>query len=168
MGGRSGGETHDELTTLIIDILLQGRLGQALDEKGAGNPRTNLIIHHGVANVVDQTAKVIHVLGAVEEPRDLASPFQWNEVLKNTIQFPTRLWTSDRAFDSEGVGYRLRISLLSSSLTSPLGIGTLNDSASPSTRDINDSIVWRHSTVFWDRYKYHGRQDLKEMDRTSQ
>ena len=50
-------------------------------------------------------------------------------------------------------GYPLRVALLPSSLTSPVGTGALSDCASPSTRGINDSIVWRQAIVFWDGCK---------------
>ena len=46
--------------------------------------------------------------------------------------------------------YRSRTFLLSSSLTSPSGTGAPSDCANPSTRGINDSIVWRHLIVCWD------------------
>ena len=66
------------------------------------------------------------------------------------------------------MGYRLRMSLLSSSLSSPSGTGALSDSASFSTRGINDSIVWRHATVCWDNCKHHGRGSSEEVYHTSQ
>jgi hypothetical protein len=78
----------------------------------------------------------------------------------HTRQTNSRHW---RACD-----YRLRIALLSSSLTSPLGTGALSDRASPSTRGINDSIVLRHATVCWDGRKRHGWCGIGEMDSTSQ
>ena len=56
---------------------------------------TNLIIHHGVTDVLDQAAELIRIIGTVQEPRDLASLFQWDKVLKNIIQFPSRSCTSD-------------------------------------------------------------------------
>ena len=59
------------------------------------NLETHLIIHHGVANVLDQATEVIHIAGAVEEPCDLASLFQWGQVLKNLIEFPSKDCTSD-------------------------------------------------------------------------
>ena len=45
------------------------------------------------------------------------------------------------------VNYLSRAFLLSFSLNSPAGTGSLNDCASPSIRGINDSIVWRHAVV---------------------
>ena len=67
-----------------------------------------------------------------------------------------------------GWRYRLREARLSSSLTSPSGAGALSVSASPSIRGINDSIVWRHAIVCWDSCEFHGRGNVKEVERTSQ
>ena len=64
---------------------------QMSGEAGDGNPSTNLIIHYGSANILDQTVKFVHILGAIQESGDLASLFQWSEFLKNIIQFPSRL-----------------------------------------------------------------------------
>ena len=105
------------------------------------NPRTNLIVHHGIADVLSQAAELVRILGVVQDPRDPASVFQWGQVLKNTIQFPNKLPRSDWALTLERVDYRLRAVLLSTSFTSPSGTGALRDSASPSTRGINDSMV---------------------------
>jgi len=58
------------------------------------NLRTDLIVHHSVTDVLDQAAKFIHICGAVEKPCDLASPFQWDEVLKDIIEFPNKLCMS--------------------------------------------------------------------------
>jgi hypothetical protein len=52
--------------------------------------RTNLIIHHGVADIFDQAVKFIHILGAVEKPRDPASLFQWGEVPNDVIKFAAK------------------------------------------------------------------------------
>ena len=55
----------------------------------------NLIVHHGVADVLDQAAEIVHIPDAVQEPCDLASSFQWGEFLKNVIQFPSEWCTLD-------------------------------------------------------------------------
>ena len=57
--------------------------------------KTNLVIHHGITDIIGQAAKLVHVLGAVQEPRDLASLFQWDEIFKNFIQFPSGSHVSD-------------------------------------------------------------------------
>ena len=54
---------------------------------GVRNPRTNLIIHQSIADILNQAAECIHILGAVQEACDLASLFQWNEDSENIIQF---------------------------------------------------------------------------------
>ena len=56
---------------------------------------TNLIVHYGAADVLDQTAKPIHILGAIQEPRRLGSLFQWDEGSENIIQFPDKSYTSE-------------------------------------------------------------------------
>jgi len=89
-----GNITHDEPTTLVVDIFLQGRLTQRLGKMGVRDLRTDLIVHHGVADVLGQAAKFIHVCGAVEEPCDLASLFQWDEDLEDIVEFPSKLCTS--------------------------------------------------------------------------
>jgi hypothetical protein len=52
---------------------------------GASTLSTNLIIYHGIADILSQAAKRIHILGAVQKPRDLASLCQWDEVLENIV-----------------------------------------------------------------------------------
>ena len=54
------------------------------------NVGANLIIHHGIADVLDQAAELVHILGTIQEPRDLPSLFQWDELLKNLFQFPSK------------------------------------------------------------------------------
>jgi hypothetical protein len=76
---------------------------------------------------------------------------------RQTDSRPWRVW-----------GYRLRVMRLSSSLISPSGAGVLSDSASPSTRGINDSIVRRHAIVCWEICERHGWGGMREVDRTSQ
>ena len=108
---------------------------------------TNLIIHHSVADVFGQASKRIHVIGAVQEPCDLASLFQWGEVSENFIQFPNNHVRQTDPLLRKERGYRLRSFLLASSLTSPSGTGALSDCASPSTRGTNDFIVLWHAIV---------------------
>ena len=55
---------------------------------GSSILRVNLIVHHGIADILGQVIKLIHIIGAVQEPCDLASLFQWDELLENIIQFP--------------------------------------------------------------------------------
>jgi len=58
--------------------------------------RTNLVIHHGVTDILDQAAKFVHILGAVQEPCDFASLCKWVDLLKNIVQFPSKSHTSDQ------------------------------------------------------------------------
>lgn len=83
-------KTYDESTTLVVYILLQRRLEQKLGKLGASTSRTNLIIYHGVTNILGEAAELFHVFGTVQEPCDLASLFQWGKLLKNIIQFSSK------------------------------------------------------------------------------
>ena len=38
--------------------------------------------------VLDQAHKLIRILGAIWEPRDLAPPFQQGEFLRDIVKFP--------------------------------------------------------------------------------
>lgn len=67
---------------------------QASDEAGASTLRTNLIIHQGVADILSQVTKPIHILDAIQEPRDLTPLFQRDEILENIAQFPSEVCTS--------------------------------------------------------------------------
>jgi len=78
---------------LVVDILLQRRLTQALGELGANTMKANLIVHHGVADILNQAAKRIHILGALQETSDLASLCHRGEVLKDFIQFSSKSYT---------------------------------------------------------------------------
>ena len=57
---------------------------------------TNLILHHGVAYVLGQVAKLLCVRSVVQEPCDPASLLQLDEVRENTIQFPNNICMSDK------------------------------------------------------------------------
>ena len=66
--------------------------------------KTNQIVHQGIADVLCWATKLVRILGAIQEPRDLPSLFQWDEFLKNTVKFPTRplasqwVWTLERGW----------------------------------------------------------------------
>jgi hypothetical protein len=66
-----------------------------------GAPRTNLIIHQRIADILDQATKPAHILGAVQESRDPPLFFKRDEVLENLIQFPSNPYTSDRLLTLE-------------------------------------------------------------------
>ena len=71
---------------------------------GASALRTDLIIHHSITDILGQTTKLIHILSAIQELRDLASLFQRDEVLENPIQVPTKLYASDQPLTLESMG----------------------------------------------------------------
>jgi len=73
---RLGNGTHDELTALVVDTPLQRHLTQISGKVGAGTLRTNLIVHYGIVDILDQAPKLIHILGAFQEPYDFASLLQ--------------------------------------------------------------------------------------------
>ena len=52
---------------------------------GSTTPRTNIVTHHGVMDVLHQGGGPIRVLRAVQKPCDHASSFQWNVVLESTV-----------------------------------------------------------------------------------
>ena len=64
---------------------------------------TNLIVRHSATDVLDQNAKLIHIFGAIQEPRRLGSLFKWDEVSENIIQFPYKSYTSDWPLVMESV-----------------------------------------------------------------
>ena len=68
---------------------------EKLGRMGEKTLMTNLIVHHGTTYVLDQNAKPIRIFSAIQEPRRLASLFQWDEVSENIIQFSDKLYTSD-------------------------------------------------------------------------
>ena len=53
--------------------------------------RADLIIHHGITDILGHAAELIYILGAVQEPSDLASLPQRDQVSENIIQFPNKL-----------------------------------------------------------------------------
>ena len=64
---------------------------------------TNLILHHGVTDIFNHAAKLLHILCVVEEPCDLASLCQRHEVLKNIIQLAIKKRISGRLWGLESV-----------------------------------------------------------------
>ena len=86
------------------------------------------------------------MLDIVEETRDFASLCQRLQIDESLVQFPRDL-TSGSNVNLNLENYRRSIFLLSISSTSSSGAGELRDSASPSTRGINDSIISRFTIV---------------------
>ena len=81
--GRLDSGTHGELTACRRYLVATS--DTAVRRGGSEHLGTNLIPHHGVANILDQTVKPIHILGGVRvrKPFNAASPFQLDEVLEN-------------------------------------------------------------------------------------
>ena len=57
---------------------------------GVSALRTKMIIHHGITDIISQATKLLHILSTVQELCDLPTLFQWNELLMNLIQCPSR------------------------------------------------------------------------------
>jgi hypothetical protein len=143
-------KTHDKATTVLINLLLQRRLTEMLGNVGASALRTNLIIHHGIADILDQSAKLIHVFGAVQEPCDLASLFQWGEGLENFVRFTSPLCKSDQLPPFENV-VTVREPLSSRPpfcRSQEPACRAIWPALRPSTRGINNFIVSRQAIVF--------------------
>ena len=60
---------------------------------------TNLIFHHGIANVFDQTGQFIRILDVVEKSLNLPLLCQWFEFLENFFEFPKDPCLSDSDLD---------------------------------------------------------------------
>ena len=71
---------------------------------GASALRTDLIVQHSVADILGQVTKLIHISSTIQEPCDLASLFQRDEVPENPIQVPTKSCASDRPLTLKSVG----------------------------------------------------------------
>jgi hypothetical protein len=48
----------------------------------------NLIVHHGITNIFDQTTQFIRILDVVEKAPNLPLIRQWLEFPENIFQFP--------------------------------------------------------------------------------
>ena len=56
---------------------------------------TNLIVHHGIANIFNQATQFIRVLDVVEEALNLPLLCQWLKLSSNAFQFPNNPRLSD-------------------------------------------------------------------------
>ena len=111
-------------------------------------PCTNLIIHHGVTNIVGQTGQCLRILNVVEKTRDFSAFCQRFQVSEGLFQFP-RNCASGSILTSIKADYFMSFCLLFISLTSPSGAGVPSDSARPSTRGTKDSIDSRFAIACW-------------------
>jgi hypothetical protein len=60
---------------------------------------TNLIIHHGIADIFNQTTKDICILDVVQETFHPRLFFQWLEFSEDYFQFPNNPFPSDSALN---------------------------------------------------------------------
>ena len=95
-----GNETHNEPTVLVVDVLLQQGLWQRSVKVGVRSHRTNLILDHGVANVVNQATELIRILGVVEETLELALDSKWLEFSGDFFQFANDPCSSESVHDT--------------------------------------------------------------------
>ena len=65
---------------------------------------TNLVFHHRIANVFDQTAQFIRILDIVEKSLDLPLLCQRLEFLENLFKLPKDLCSSEQELDLRGFG----------------------------------------------------------------
>ena len=56
---------------------------------------TNLVVLHGIADILDYSTKLIRILYAVQELRNFASLCEGGKVPENIIQFPSNLRVSE-------------------------------------------------------------------------
>ena len=54
---------------------------------GPSTLKTNLIIHHGIADIFCQDTEHIDILGAIQESCDLPTCCQWDQVTEDDLQF---------------------------------------------------------------------------------
>lgn len=81
--------THNETTIHVVYVLLQRCLAQTLAKVGVRRQRTNLILDHRVANVVDKATEPLRVLDVVDETLDHSLINQFLESYSNPFQFPS-------------------------------------------------------------------------------
>ena len=55
----------------------------------------NLILHHRIPNILDQTTKFTRILSIGEKPFNSPLCFQWAEVSEDILEFPINPRTSD-------------------------------------------------------------------------
>jgi len=76
---------HNESTALVVDILSKRSLTKTLGKAGTSIQGTNLIVHHGITDILCQACKPIHILHAILESRDLSPFCQWDKVPENIV-----------------------------------------------------------------------------------
>jgi len=52
-------------------------------------PITNLIVHHSITDIINQTPKFIGILDIVKESLNIPLLHQWIEFLEDVFQFPS-------------------------------------------------------------------------------
>ena len=77
---------------------------------------TNLVFHHGIANVLDQTVQFTRILDVVEKTFNLPLICQWLEFSESFFEFPKDPCFSDLDLDLRD--FRLTV-LISSSFLAP-------------------------------------------------
>ena len=86
--------------------------------------------------------------------------------MEDLVQFPSHSGMLGQLLRSVSMDYLLKFALLS--FSSPSEARVLSDSTSPSTRGINDSIVFRQAIVCWENHEYTGKCGMSGMGHTSQ
>ena len=65
---------------------------------------TNLVFHHRIANVFDQTTQFFRILDVVEKSLNIPLLCQWLELLENFFELPKDPCLSDSDLDLRGFG----------------------------------------------------------------
>jgi hypothetical protein len=84
-----------------------------MDVRHEGNEfvlATDLIAHHGIANVFNQTAKCILILNVVEETPNIPLLYQWPKFSENIFQFPDSPCLSDLSLNCRECGLTVPVS----------------------------------------------------------
>ena len=103
----------------------------------------NLILHHRIANTLNQAAELSRVLGVAKQSLDISLPLQRGQASKNLLQFPANLCVSGSTLVCSWrvCAHRSSLILLFHSLISPSLTGSQSHSARSLARGANDSIA---------------------------
>ena len=80
--------THNKHTILFIYVLLERCLMQELNKFSVRTLKTNLILHHGISDILNKATEFFHILSIFQELCDCALLCQWGKGLEDMIQFP--------------------------------------------------------------------------------
>ena len=117
---------------------------------------TNLIVHHGIADVFDQATQLICILDVVEKSLDLALLRQWLEFLLNLFEFPKGACLSNDSRPRRFLAHCSKFRLLSPSFKSPSETDVQSEIQRALTLGASDSIACLFALVRWNARKRCG------------